>query len=154
MRILLLLLAVFPASVSAQEALVVDLECPGSGIGTVSDGTTSTVVSDNYGNSAHGVATTRRAMHIEDTVLIRIRGGEGEIKPPSAALPPVNSGKGGWFKIKDLKVSEYEISGKVSYNFIASSKFKIDRSTGLLTSTGTFRATCHAIERTPESRKF
>lgn len=58
---------------------------------------------------------------------------------PSSVVPDMTSNKAGWFKVKDLVVNDREIMGKVAMNFLASSRFRIDRRTGVMTSSGGYR---------------
>lgn len=55
---------------------------------------------------------------------------------PRTMLPPLRGGEDGWFKIKNLEVSDNEIAGSVAVNFINNPKLIIDRRTGLLRLSG------------------
>lgn len=128
------------------------LICEGQTAANLASETTTATITDNEGYSANGVATTSRPSVVRMTIQFRVSDGKAEINMPRFAAPVISSSKEGWYPVKDLKFTDDQISGKVKYNFIASSSFRIDRSTGVITSSGGFQGQCTKVERA--ERKF
>jgi len=71
---------------------------------------------------------------------------------PAALLPPIHGGKRGEFRVRELQVSERDITGKIKINLLNNSSFRIDRISGRLTSSGGFQGDCEPEDVT--RRKF
>ena len=56
--------------------------------------------------------------------------GNDRVRLPESLAPNARSGDNGWFKIKNLKVSDREITGQVTVSFLSSLAIHIDRFTG------------------------
>lgn len=128
------------ALVAPQDELL--LICEGTMIADVGGSSTTASVSGSYGQSATGQAYTTRTGQVGVSVQFRMVNGQAQINLPSAALPALNSAKEGWLNVKDLSISDTQIAGKVRLNFLNSSRFRIDRRTGVMTSDGGFQGVC------------
>jgi hypothetical protein len=93
-------------------------------------------MTDNYGNSASANITGNRSVPFADQVNLWVEAGDGRIRMPQTMLPPLRGGENGWFKIKNLEVSDNEITGSIAVNFINNPKLIIDRRTGLIRLSG------------------
>lgn len=112
-----------------------DLVCLGQGSANKQT-SSSAYVTDNYGNSAWGNVVGNRSVPFADQVNLWIEGDEGRLRMPRSMLPPLRGGEDGWFKIKDLSVTDDEITGSIAVNFINNPKMIIDRRTGLIRLSG------------------
>jgi len=173
------LLAVSCAAASAQDAgapkassdssLELHLQCAGEGSFTRAHrgseaGSYSASASDNRGGfanmqgSASATITTFDETRIDDDVLVDITGDQGRIRIPRRMLPPLHSGdQEGWRAISPLSVTNREISGHFSMNFVNKPSVSIDRVTGRIEIAGHrdfgFRGDCRAYDPNKE-RKF
>lgn len=140
--------------IAAEVATLPDLHliCEGQTAANLASETTTATLSDNEGYSASGMATTSRPTVVQMTVQFRVKDGKAEMNMPRMAAPLMSSSKEGWYAVKDVKFTDDQISGKVKFNFLASSSFRIDRSTGVMTSSGGFQGQCTKVERA--ERKF
>ena len=128
------------------------LICNGSTVAPVTTGSTNAVVTDNRGNIITGRATDSEVREVRATVQFRLNGDDPRMNLPRALQPELASSKGGWFRIKDLVVTDDFVRGKVVLNFLSSTRFEIDRRTGILTSEGGFQGACQSVDTT--DRKF
>jgi hypothetical protein len=128
------------------------LVCRGSTVGEVPTGRSSAVVSDRYGNRAVGSSVDTEVRQIDGVVQLRLNGDDPRANMPRIFAPEISSSQGGWYRIKSLQITDDQITGKVVFNFLNSSKFAIDRRTGVLTSEGGFQAMCEEADTT--QRKF
>ncbi len=98
--------------------------------------------SDNYGYS--GIMTDVMLVPVEKRIVVdfEVRDGTPLVRLPASVVAQINNNKAGWFKVKDLEVSDREISGKIAVNFLSAPKFRIDRRTGVMTSSGGYRGAC------------
>lgn len=74
-----------------------------------------------------------------------LKDGKASLKPPMIAY---YKGRDGWWEVRELVVTDTEIGGRIKYNMFASDRFRIDRRTGELTSTGGFSGQCRKLEKT------
>jgi len=140
---------------AAETATLPDIHliCSGQTAANIASETTTANVTDNRGYAASGSATTSRPTAVSMAVQFRIIDGKAEANVPRFAVPALSGGgKGGWYPVKDVKFTDDQITGKVRYNFMDSSTFTIDRTTGILTSSGGFQALCTKVDRA--ERKF
>ena len=107
-----------------------DLMCMGAG--AAEQGTRSTV----YNGSEWANVTGSRSIPFEDQVNLWLENGEGRIRMPGSMLPPIRGGENGWFKIKNVKISDTEITGSVAVNLVNNPKLRIDRVTGAISLSG------------------
>lgn len=112
-----------------------DLVCLGRGSANKAT-SSSAYVQDNYGNSAWGNVVGNRSVPFADQVNLWIDGADGRLRMPRTMLPAVRGGEDGWFKIKDIEVTDDEIRGSVAVNFINNPKLTIDRRTGVISISG------------------
>lgn len=138
---------------AAETATLPDMHliCDGQSAANMASSSTANVT-DNEGYSVNGIATTSRPTVIAMSLQFRVVDGVAEMNLPRIAAPQISSSKGGWYQVKDLKVTDDQITGKVRFNFVNSSSFRIDRTTGILTSAGGFQGTCAKVDRA--ERKF
>jgi cytoskeletal protein RodZ len=118
------------------------LVCDGSTFTVVPTSQTNALVTDSHGNMVVGSATSSAPANVGFQVQLRIIGEKAEMNVPAIAAPAIKGGNSGWYKVKNLVVGEHEITGKVSFNFIASSNFRVDRRTGKMTTKAGFSGTC------------
>ncbi|AOS43647.1 hypothetical protein Verru16b_00699 [Lacunisphaera limnophila] len=89
--------------------------------------------------------------------LIEIIGSNARIKLPSALVPLLNSGNGGWFVVNDLWVNDDEITGIVRINGLNRPKLRIDRNSGTIAISGgfgEFNGQCDVVRPGAPVRKF
>lgn len=120
------------ASQSENEMLLV---CTGTAMMSTPTSQTSAIVSDNTGNMAVGSATSSSIQNAKVQMRLRIVGDNAELFVPAVYA------SAGWRKVKNLKISSDEISGKISY-WLVESSFRIDRRTGIMTTGRGFEGTC------------
>lgn len=133
-----------------------NLVCDGGG---AANRTTSTVAHgwDNNGNSASAVVTGRRSVGFEDQLQLWIEGGQGKARLPRVMLPTLHGGDGGWFEIKDIRISDNEITGSVSVNVINHPKLVLDRMAGTVSlsgKAGQFNGRCRKFDPATAERAF
>ena len=145
-----LMLAAEPAPAPAPDEL--NLICRGGGRTMTATSRDSAGYANNQGYAAAGQNVRESLVDYETTAGFRLSGGTATMRVPTMFLPPIAGGRGGWFKVKDLRVSDSEISGKVAINFMNTPSFRIDRVTGELSTQYGFQAQCEAQDVT--TRRF
>ena len=159
MRRLLLLVALALATgqaATAQEATTLNLVCFGDGAANKQRGGTFNAW-NNYGDSASGTVTQNSREGFADQVNVQIKGGEGQLRMPRAMLPAIRGGKDGWFTLKDIKVTQADITASVSVNPLNNPKMRIDRYTGIINlsgKAGDFVGKCQAYDPNKAERQF
>lgn len=143
-----------PSMAAAQETL--ELVCRGN---AVSLETTQTYGSatDSDGDSVSGSSTSYRRARSTEQFRIRLDGaGGGKVKMPPALVPPISRGKDGWWDFTKLDVTDDQIRGEFSMNWVNKPKVRIDRRTGDIDVKGygfNFSGSCEKAENA-EERKF
>ena len=135
--------------VSAQDNARLDLVCLGAGAATrnaaiYGDGGTATII----GN---------RDTPFDDQVNLSIENGEGRLRMPRAMLPALHGGEGGWFKLKNVHVTDTEITASVAVNPLNSPKLRLDRLTGAISlsgKSGDYSGRCAKYEPATTQRAF
>ena len=125
-----------------------NLTCVGGGVAKIQTGTSANA-SDNYGNSVTITGTRSDVAEYRSTTDFRILGGEARIRMPAPLLPAIRGGDDGWFKVKNLKITDATYSGKAAVNFINNPEFSINRFNGTINVTsknGSFTGTCEAYD--------
>lgn len=135
----MLIQAAAPGAGGAPE---LNLICRGRGTTMAQTGSQSTVVRDNYGNAVAGQSVQQGLVDYDTTAGFRLSQGEATMRLPTMLLPPLHGGRGGWLKVKNLRVADTEITGKAAINFMNNPTFRIDRVTGELSIQGGFQAQC------------
>lgn len=153
--LLALIVCAMPAAASAES---LHLVCLGAGSAN-RPSTTYGSVADNHGNAAWGQIVGQRTVPFDDQVNIEITDGErdGRIRLPRAMLPPIHGGDGGWFKLKNIRWSNSEITGSAGVNFINSPKVHIDRLSGHISisgKAGDYTGECQAYNPDTAARRF
>lgn len=133
-----------------------NIVCDGAGAANRS---TSTVANgwDSSGNNGTAIISGQRSVGFEDQLQLWIEGSEGKARLPRAMLPVVRGGENGWFEIKDIKISENEITGTVGVNVINHPKLVLDRLTGTVSlagKAGQFNGRCRKFDPTTVERAF
>lgn len=137
---------------TAPVALVLSLTCSGRSFISVPVETAAVTARDSYGGSASGSGVRTEIREVEASVGFRLEQGLAKMQLPAMFLPNIHGGRGGWFNVKNLAVTEREITGKVAVNFLHQPSFRIDRMTGEITSSGGFHGQCE--RESSEQRKF
>ncbi|MCG2842081.1 hypothetical protein L6Q21_13920 [Sandaracinobacter sp. RS1-74] len=148
------LVAASPAA--ADDFQPLSLVCAGGGTTESDEVTTATVTKD--GKTTTGTVITDKLVDFSDQTRVEIASPtSGRIQMPSALMPPIrNRSDGGWLEIRNLNVTEAEISGSVSTGPMNSPKLRIDRVTGFMKihgKTGHFSGTCNPYDPS-SSRRF
>jgi hypothetical protein len=145
-------LMLFTSNLSAEVPTQLQLSCPGSSTGMLVVESASARVTGQAGTTASANGSRSEITTIRGTVNFRLSDGIAEINVPAQFLPTLHGGKAGWFKVKELSLTDDEIIGKVSLNFLNSSRFRIDRRSGMITTSGGFTGECSKMEN--QSVKF
>ena len=126
-------------------------------------GTANEVASSSVqGKDANGDATTHTVyspytVGFQDQVDVEINGETGKIRMPRTMLPTFHGGSAGLFDLKNLRISEREITASVALNFMNSPKLRLDRMTGHIAingSVGAFSGECQPYDPTSAKRRF
>lgn len=118
------------------------LICQGETMANINAASTRAQVVTSDGRSAYGTAQTTTPATVPFSVQFRMISGKAEMNVPSMATGGA-SGEANWFPVSNLRISESEISGKVKFGFLyGSSKFRIDRRTGRISTSGGFQGIC------------
>lgn len=107
---------------------------------------------DNRGNAVGAATETEAVRDREAIVDFELAGSVARIRLPSFMRPALSSAKNGWHEVRNLAVTERMISGDVKLNFADTSRFEIDRVTGVLLTKKGFRAQCAPVDA--GTRKF
>jgi hypothetical protein len=158
MRLLpIIAIALLPANANAQEAgNRLNLVCGGGGSANKAMQSYGQAWNSD-GDSAGAVVTQQRAVGFEDQLQLWIEGDAGKARMPRAMLPPIRGGENGWFDIKDIKVSDNEITGTVTVNFMNKPKLVLDRLTGTVSlagKAGQFNGQCQKFDPNTAKRAF
>lgn len=143
-------------AVTAQDETPLNLVCFGDGAANKQRGGTFSAWS-SFGDSASGTVTQHSREGFEDQVNVNLLGSEGQLRMPRAMLPLLRGGKDGWFELKNIKVTESDITASVSVNPINNPKMRIDRFTGIINlsgKAGDFVGKCQAYDPSKAERQF
>lgn len=125
----------------------VDLVCAGAGSAnkpTVTQGYGSTDISGTYRgldgeygrfNGSGSTTTTiygERSQEFVDEVRLFVEGDGGRLRMPRTMLPILRGGENGWFKLKNVKYTDQEITASIAVNPLNNPKMRIDRYTGAI----------------------
>lgn len=157
MRSILFAFALVPTVLMAQDApSPLNLICGGAG--SANKVTSSQAFgSNNYGDSATATITGTRSVGFADEVRLRIDGEIAELRMPRTMLPPIRGGKDGWFKIKNLKFTDGEITGSVAVSLVNNPKMRLDRYSGAISisgKAGDYAGRCMKFDPTTTERAF
>ncbi len=92
-----------------------------------------------------------------EQIGVNLDANDPRIRLPDHLTPFIRGGQGGWMKIRNLVVTNYEISGRIAVNLINVPRFRIDRSSGIMTihgMGGSFTAICESINTRGGDRRF
>jgi hypothetical protein len=128
------------------------LACEGGKTLQVATSTSSASAIDSGGGTAVASGVTTEGQLTKGAVLFRMTNGAAEMNIPPQFLNGARQGNGGWFKAKNLKVSDEGIWGKVQIGLLSASTFRIDRLTGQMTTEGGFSGNCKPVD--PSAKKF
>ncbi|MCP3733214.1 hypothetical protein M9978_22680 [Sphingomonas sp. MG17] len=146
------------ALLAAQAATAsrLDLVCLGAGSANQPDVRNGSAV-DSNGNMAWGQSVGQRAVPFDDQVNLWVVQSEGEIMLPRVMLPIIRGGKNGWFKLKDLVITDREITGSAAVNPFNNPKVRVDRITGTISiagKAGNYSGRCQRYDPATEKRAF
>ncbi len=148
MRALLGLAVLFASPAMAQDGSTsLSLICVGGGSANKATGATVNAWNSD-GDYGGATISGTRSVGFQDQLRMTIEGEEGQLRMPRTMLPPLRGGKDGWFKLKNIKVSEGEITASVAVNPINNPKLRLDRYTGSVSLSG------KAGDFTGQCRKF
>ena len=134
----------------------ISLVCLGAGSANRPQSSTVTAW-DNNGNRAQANIIGNRSTPFEDQVNLWIDGAEGRIRMPRTMLPAVRGGENGWFRIKNVEITDTEITGSVAVNPINNPKLRIDRLTGNISlsgKAGDYAGSCQPYDPETAERAF
>jgi hypothetical protein len=155
----LLIASVLVAPASWAQVPAIDslhLVCLGAGSANKPT-STSAFASNSNGDSVWANVVGSGAVPFEDQVNVEIVNGEGRIRMPRTMLPPIRGGKDGWFQLKNLKITDRDITASAAVNFINSPKVRIDRITGLISmdgKAGSYSGECQPYDPATAQRRF
>jgi hypothetical protein len=144
--------AMMMAAAAQSGALPELLACRGSTIGSMATGSQSTVVQDSTGKVVTGRSVDSEVREIGAVMQFRLNGDDPRANIPRILAPETAVSKGGWYRVRELQISEDFVRGRMIYNLFESSRFEIDRRTGILTTTDGFQGDCEAVD--VNQRKF
>ena len=147
-----LVLAAPAAAQPSPPPLELNLSCRGESTGLATVETGSVATRNNYGAASTSYGTRQGLVTIDTLISFRLANGEAMLSVPAALLPPIHGGKRGEFRVRELQVSERDITGKIKINLMNNASFRIDRISGRLTSSGGFQGDCEPEDVT--RRKF
>jgi hypothetical protein len=144
-----------PSSVLA-DSEVLELICGGGG--SANKPTTGTVQGWNS-DGRYGSATVQgmRSQGFSDQVRISLNDHDPRIRMPRTMLPTIRGGEDGWFKLKNVEISEGEIRASVAVNPLNNPKLRIDRYSGAISisgKAGDFAGRCEAFDPSQTQRAF
>jgi hypothetical protein len=147
----------FAAQAQGQDAgNRLNLACDGSGAANkVRSG--SAMAWDDAGNSAQVQTTQQSTVGFEDQLQLWIEGEEGKVRMPRTMLPIIHGGDGGWFDLKNIKVTANEITASVAINFMNKPKLILDRLSGTVSlagKVGQFNGHCQKFDPDTVRRAF
>lgn len=155
MRYSILFLAMIASQAHGQQANL-SLICGGTGSANKQTGA-SVDAWNSDGDYGGATITGTRTVGFEDQVSLRIEGTEGQLRMPRAMLPPIHGGKDGWFKLKNIKWTDGEITASVGVSLINNPKVRLDRFTGAISlsgKSGDFAGQCRKFDPATAERAF
>lgn len=141
---------------AAQEATSLNLVCFGDGAANKQRGGSFNAWS-NFGDSASGTVLQHSREGFEDQVNVQLSNNAGQLRMPRAMLPTIRGGKDGWFTLKDIKVTQADITASVAVNPLNNPKMRIDRYTGIINlsgKAGDFVGKCQTYDPNKAERQF
>jgi hypothetical protein len=132
--------------------LELNLSCRGESTALTTVGTESVATRNNWGGASASYGTRQGLVTIDTLISFRLANGEAMLSVPAALLPPIHGGKRGEFRVRELQVSDRDVTGKIKINLMNNASFRIDRISGRLTSSGGFQGDCEPEDVT--RRKF
>jgi hypothetical protein len=144
-----------PTLLRADRNLTLNLICRGSGIATKSESANINTYDPKTKKYITSTAQSSSKEPFSGIAVVEISGHMGRIKLPQAMVPPLNTQDDGWFKIKELLVSDDEIAGSIKVNFLNNKSMRIDRHSGLMTIEGggsNFSGQCEAVDHNAPTR--
>lgn len=136
-------------------ALVIHLICGGGG----SHVGTETAIARDLNNPSNGIAVSHRARSgYSDEVAVEISGETGRIRVPDGIKPQIRTGgEDGWWPLRNLEITDNEITGRISLNFMNRPRVRINRLTGRISingRNGSFDGQCEAYDPQAVQRRF
>jgi hypothetical protein len=133
-----------------------ELTCGGGGSANHID-TTTAYAGDSNGHSGWATVNRRRSEGFADQVDLVVDTERSRIRLPRTMLPPIHGGDAGWFKLKDVRVTDTTITGTAAVNPLNSPKVYVDRRTGTISidgKAGHYTGQCERSVPAGQSTKF
>lgn len=127
-----------------EAAFTIMLTCPGSSAGMGTTSTETAVVTNSDGDRVNISGSTGGSVAVNGTVDVRIIDGVAEVLVPAVFTGGTGGAK--WRKVKDLTITDSEITGKINLGLLSSSNFRIESRSGVFMSNGGFRGQCTKID--------
>lgn len=147
------------AVTQASQAGPLQLVCGGGGTANKADVTSVYGTSNSSGfvgttpinmsGSGSGTIISKRQQGFSDQIDIRLFSGDDRIRLPRTMLPPIHGGEAGWFKLRNVQVTQRAITASAAINFMSNPKIHIDRVTGTISisgRSGDYTGFCERIE--------
>ena len=111
------------------QALAFTLIC--YGVANVPTVDTATTTLTDGRNTLRGTTSSYGRERTGDRMWVKVDGGTVSIRGPGALQPPISgSGRDGWRDLTDVTISDNEIRGRFSFNWLNRPTVVIDRMTG------------------------
>ena len=112
---------------------------------------------NNSGDTVTASILGNREVPFQDQVNLWIEAYEGRLRMPPAMLPGLRGGENGWFELREIKVSDGEITAKVAVNFINKPNLRLNRYSGAISisgKAGDYSGQCQVYNPDAASTKF
>lgn len=110
-----------------------------------------------YSGTSNATIVGTRSQGFADQVRVRLDDNDPRLRMPRSMLPAIRGGKDGWFKLKDVKYGEGEITASVAVNMFNNPKLRLDRYTGAISisgKAGDFTGQCQKFDPQNVERAF
>ena len=111
------------------------------------------------GGSVSVVGSREVSEGYADQVNVQLDGPTGKVRIPRSLLPPIRGGadEQGYWRLRDIRYTATEITGRVKFNFLYGASVRIDRTTGHIQISGregNFSGTCEPYDPAQVQRRF
>lgn len=158
MRVPAIFAALLSVAILVQPAHAEHLNLVCRGNGEASRSSTSSVSSrDADGNVTTGTVSTPYSVGFSDQVKLEVDGIAGKIRVPRSMLPVFHGGAGGLFDLKNVLVTDRDVTASIAINAVQHPKLRLDRVTGNITidgKVGHFNGECQPYDPEVVQRRF
>jgi hypothetical protein len=112
---------------------------------------------NNSGDNVTASILGNRDVPFQDQVNLWIEADEGRLRMPPAMLPGLRGGENGWFELREINISDGEITAKVAVNFINKPNLRLDRYSGAISingKAGDYSGQCQVYRPDATATKF